>query len=318
MAERQSTNHNFVITDVAQKTIAAYLRLARTVRDLIPADLRKSVRISTPGRAYGRHLNALVRRAAKRRQGFGTFFLRNRPELQLLCRLLEHEASGASVSITVLGCSSGAEVYSVLWSIRSARADLKLQTHAVDISEEILQFAERGTYPRRGRDASIFERMTDEEMESLFDVDDEQASVKPSLKEGIIWLAADAGDSALAVALAPQDIVLANRFLCHMEPPAAERCLRNIARLVKPGGYLFVSGVDVDVRTKIAREMGWRPVMELMREIHEGDPSLRKAWPSEYWGLEPFRSDRPDWKLRYASVFQLGESGTACALDPTT
>jgi hypothetical protein len=29
-----------------------------------------------------------------------------------------------------------------------------------------------------------------------------------------------------------QDIVIANRFLCHMEPRDAERCLRNIARLV--------------------------------------------------------------------------------------
>ena len=30
-----------------------------------------------------------------------------------------------------------------------------------------------------------------------------------------------------------QDIVIANNFLCHMEAADAERCLRNIARLVK-------------------------------------------------------------------------------------
>ena len=99
---------------------------------------------------------------------------------------------------------------------------------------------------------------------------------------------------------------MANRFLCHMDPPDAEACLRNVAHLVKRGGYLFVSGVDLDVRTKVAREMGWKPVTELLREIHEGDTSLIKGWPLEYWGLEPLCDDRSDWKLRYASVFQIG------------
>jgi hypothetical protein len=45
-----------------------------------------------------------------------------------------------------------------------------------------------------------------------------------------------------------------------------------------------------------------------MKDIHEGDPSLRSGWPFEYWGLEPFDDDRPDWKIRYASVFQIGET----------
>jgi len=88
--------------------------------------------------------------------------------------------------------------------------------------------------------------------------------------------------------------------------PQAEDCLRNLARLVKPGGYLFVSGVDLGVRSKVARKLGWRPVAELISDIHEGDPSLRRDWPLEYWGLEPFDQGRVDWKTRYASVFQPG------------
>ena len=87
-----------------------------------------------------------------------------------------------------------------------------------------------------------------------------------------------------------------------------KECLRNIARLVKPGGHLFVSGIDLDVRTRVARGMGWKPVTDLIRDIHEGDPSLRRGWPLEYWGLEPFCDDRSDWKIRYASVFQIGEA----------
>jgi len=59
------------------------------------------------------------------------------------------------------------------------------------------------------------------------------------------------------------------------------------------------------VRTKIAREMGWKPVTVLVNEIHEGDSSLRKGWPLEYWGLEPARFKRTDSQIRYASVFQI-------------
>jgi len=93
-----------------------------------------------------------------------------------------------------------------------------------------------------------------------------------------------------------------------MEPAAAERCLRNIAGLVKPGGYIFVSGVDLDVRTKVAKELAWKPVPDLIREIHEGDFSLAMGWPLEWWGQEPFCEDHPDWRIRYASVFRIGET----------
>ena len=99
---------------------------------------------------------------------------------------------------------------------------------------------------------------------------------------------------------------MANRFLCHMKPAQAEACLKNVARLVRPGGYLFVSGVDLDVRTRVARTLGWQPVTDSMREMHEGDQSLRQGWPLEYWGLEPFRERARDRDVRYASAFRLG------------
>jgi len=248
-------------------------------------------------------------------------------------RLLNQKAPGSRLDISVLACSKGAEVYSVLWAIRSARPDLKLNTHALDISQEILEFAERGVYSRIARDIStpsphngtkvvedvawntsrdqnapIFERMTDEEVNAMFEVEGDQAKVRPWLKEGIKWLRGDANDPKLLGVLGPQEIVVANRFLCHMQPAAADKCLRSVARLVKPGGYLFVSGIDLDVRTRVARDLRWKPVTELIREIHDGDTSLRRGWPLEYWGLEPFSEDQADWGIRYASVFQIGEA----------
>ena len=270
-------------------------------------------------RGYGRHVHRVVRTYAERGQNHSTLFLRNRAELELVGLLLDQKAHGSNLNIAVLACSTGAETYSFLWTIRSKRPDLKPNAYAVDISQEIVEFARKGVYSRYSRDVwklpngtmtcDVFDRMTDAEIAAMFEVEGDQAKVRSWIKEGITWLCGDVGGPEIIGVLGPQDIVVANRFLCHMTPPNAERCLRNIARLVKPGGYLFVSGVYLELRTKVAVEAGWKPVPALMREIHEGDaPSLRDAWPLGYWGLEPFREDRADWRIRYTSVFQIGEN----------
>jgi chemotaxis methyl-accepting protein methylase len=236
--------------------------------------------------------------------------------------------------MSIVACSKGAEVYSMVWAIRSARPDLQLNLHAVDISQEILDFAATGVYSlsradaldrsserpgeqigtiswntSRHQNASLFERMSSDELETMFDVQGNQARVRPWLKEGITWCQGDAGDPGLLKIIGgPQEIVVANRFLCHMEPKVASQCLRSVSQLVKRGGYLFVTGVDLNVRTSVARELGWIPVTELLRETHEGDSSIRQGWPLNYWGLEPFDRRRPDWQIRYASVFQVGKA----------
>ena len=305
--------------------------MTKRIWNLLPA----SVRRLPPARLYGRYVHALVGRFAERTQSHGTFFFRNRPELELLRRLVNGKAAGANLEVSVFACSKGAEVYSLAWTIRSARPDLKVKLHAFDISHEIVEFAKNGVYsirtPPRAcafrhdgaseedklswntyrdqgsrQDLSIFERMTEREMQAMFKREGDHVTVKTWLKEDISWHTGDAGDPELASILCPQDILVANRFLCHMKPVAAERCLRNLARLVKPGGYLFVSGVDLDVRKMVVEEMKWEPVTELLREIYEGDVSLMNGWPLEWWGQEPFQATRKDWRTRYASVFQLG------------
>ena len=274
----------------------------------LPASLRSSPFV----RRYGYHLQSVIQ-LRERTQATGTFFFRNRPELELLLRLLSQHRPGSRVDIAILGCSKGAEVYSFSYSIRTKRQDLKLRIRALDISKEMLEFGEAGVYlmeeetePSADRPfRSIFERMSPGEMEALFERDGEQARVRPRFPDGISWHLGDANDAGLVEALGLQDIVVANRFLCHMRPVEAESCLRNLTALVKGGGYLFVSGVDLGVRSKVARELCWKPVKELIGEIHEGDPSLRRGWPLRYWGLEPLDRGRDDWQIRYASVFQI-------------
>jgi chemotaxis methyl-accepting protein methylase len=284
--------------------IAIYIRLNRWVWSLLPRRLCNLY----PMRKYGGWLNILVRLQAARQQYFGTFFLRNRPALELMCRLAEEKTDGSTLRIAVLGCSIGAEVYSILWAIRSIRPDLKVFVCAVDISTEILKFAENGVYTPSASDlvgSSIFERLTPHELKEMFDWNGEEARVKPWLREGITWWVGDASDPELIWVVGPQDMVVASNFLCHMDPRAAERCLRNIARLVNPGGSLFVSGVDLEVREKVARELRWKPILDLIEQIHNGDPSVCADWPWEWWGLEPIDYRRRDWQMRYGVAFRL-------------
>jgi SAM-dependent methyltransferase len=268
-----------------------------------------SIKATRPISRYGAFLHSLVQLRSARRQFHGTFFFRNRPEQQLIRALSNQRTKGSSLRLSVLACSNGAEVYSILWTIRSARPDLKVITQAVDISSEVLEIGKNGMYSPKPNDlvgSPIFDRMTEKETQEMFDKVNDELGIKPWIKEGINWRVGDAGDPELAEVLGSQDIVVANRFLCHMAPMDAERCLRNLATLLKPGGYLFVSGVDLDIRTKVALDLGWTPVRDLIEEMHNGDPSVRRDWPWKYWGLEPFNRKRNDWSVRYASVFRLG------------
>jgi chemotaxis protein methyltransferase CheR len=281
-----------------------YLRLNKWIWDRLPSRVRDLYSV----RSYVAWLHTLVCLSARRQQYFGTFFLRNRPALELMRRLALERDHGSTLRIAVLGCSIGAEVYSILWIIRSARPDLKVLLDAVDISKQILSFAEKGIYtPETSQfvSASIFERLTEAEMVEMFDWEGARGKIKSWLREGITWQLRDAVDPELVNIVGPQDLVVASNFLCHMAPADAEKCLANIAQLVSPGGYLFVSGVDLDVRTKTAIDLGWEPVGDLIGEIHDGDCSVRADWPWQWWGLEPLNRKRHDWQTRYAAAFRI-------------
>jgi 2-polyprenyl-3-methyl-5-hydroxy-6-metoxy-1,4-benzoquinol methylase len=249
---------------------------------------------------------------------FYTSFFRNRPLLELARRLADQKSKSAGLKIAVLGCSIGAEVYSILWTIRAKRRDLKIAVNAVDLSQEALDFAQDGAYPpdpAQFTDAQILAPVTDQELQEMFDGDGNRMRIKPWLKEGIVWRAGDAADPRLVDLLGPQDMVFANNLLCHMYPMEAERCLRNIVSMVTPGGYVFVSGIDLDVRTRVVRSLRLEPVIDLIEDIHNGDHTLITDWPFKYWGLEPFSMQRPDWRIRYSSVFRVSRyhAGSAAA-----
>ena len=173
-----------------------YLRVNNRIWQGLPSRVRNSY----PVQCYGAWLNTFVRLRPGRRQYSGTFFLRNRPAFELMRRLVQQKAHGSTFRIAVLGCSIGADVYSILWILRSARPDLKINLSAVDISKEMLNLAQKGIYGPNTSElvgAPIFERLTTHEKRQMFNWEGDQAKVKSWLRKGIAWRLGDAADPEL-------------------------------------------------------------------------------------------------------------------------
>jgi 2-polyprenyl-3-methyl-5-hydroxy-6-metoxy-1,4-benzoquinol methylase len=224
---------------------------------------------------------------------------------------VEKRTDGDILNVAVLGCSAGAEAYSVAWRIRSARPDLRLTLQAVDLSEQAIEVARCGVYSpevSKVTRTDIFDHMTKSEIVELFDEKEDVLTIKSWIREGIKWRVGDVRDPEVHNALGLQDIVIANNFLCHMNAAEADKCLRDISRLVKKDGYLFVSGIDLDVKVRVATDLGWMPIEELLEEIHHGDPRMMVEWPWSYSSLEPFNKKKQGWRLRYAQSFQVTSS----------
>ena len=88
-----------------------------------------------------------------------------------------------------------------------------------------------------------------------------------------------------------------------MDDPAAEDCLRNVLRVVKPGGHLVVDGVDLDVKSRVLPQAGFVPLCEHIQDIYWADPSKR-GWPWVRWARELLDTTRSDWQTRYATIFR--------------
>lgn len=267
--------------------------------------------------AIGRLVHQRVRKVQERSgsnctANFTRFF-RNLPQLELLRDLGLETHRGVPLKLAVLGCSTGAELYSALWVMRTARPEQEIQALGVDISETAIHAAVSGVYPLQateiaGISATTYERLFSRERDTL--------RVQNWLRQGIRWWVGDVCSSDLAAHFGLHDVVFANNFLFHMSPERAKDCLRNIARLVAPKGYLFVGGVDLDVRSATLLGLGFTPVTERLEDIYTAEEGLLTAWPLQFWGLEPIDRRRQNWPARYTTVFR-SPDGVRCGRPPS-
>jgi chemotaxis protein methyltransferase CheR len=238
---------------------------------------------------------------AGRHQTPATHFLRNVRLLELLRDIALKVPDEVKWRVTVMGCSTGAELYSLLWYLRSARPNLQITALGADAVDWVIAKASSGEYSPEDDELSW---LTNPILESLFNHVDGVFRVKDWIREGVRWTVADARSSKLLDELGPADLLLANNFLGAMSDQEAEACMENLLRLVSPGGYFVFNG-NLDVKTRFAKKHALVAVNEGIEAIHFGDPS-RLGWPWTYFASEPLDKSRPDWQTRYAAVFVRG------------
>jgi len=209
------------------------------------------------------------------------------------------------LQLGVIGCSTGAEVYSFLWTFHKVLPDLGINTTALDISSSAVGVARAGHYLQDAPE--LRKKLSRETIDELFDREGVTLRIKPHLMAGVRWLVGDAMDPNLVNLVGGQEVLLANNFLVHMQPAAAKQCMTGLLRLVRPGGLFVCRGVDLNVRESVVRKSGLEAITDEIQQIHDADPVMDapKDWPWKYWGLEPMDPTRRDWPTRYAAIFRV-------------
>ncbi len=308
------------LLELAIKPFVPFVRYAwrRT-----PATLRQTRQARRIGAFFYDHYV----RHTDRNQTHHTWFLRNIPQLRLLKEVVSAHPCGEPLRIASIGCSVGAELYSTLWLLRRLHPGLTVVAHGIDVSANVIEIARTGVYRLRtpsslggmlARDGATVLSTVPKALSDIMDATPEgDFRIRDWLREGVAWTVADARDPGLVTSLGPQDVVMACNVLGPMDDTVAEACLRNVVKLLVPGGTLVLDGIDLDVKARVTRSLGLMPVTRYLEEIHCADPT-KGDWPWTRWAHEPIDYQRSDWEYRYATVFAVptvGERTREPALD---
>ncbi|MBF6024864.1 CheR family methyltransferase [Lysobacter niastensis] len=269
---------------------------------------------STAYRWFGTFIYRHYVRYQDRVQSHYTRFLRNQPQLNQLVSLVKEASPLTPISVASIGCSSGAELYSLLWALRSSIPSLIVTGVGVDISPEAIASAQAALYRasapavKMPHDESELADLSEDVIPRLFAPRGDEFIVHDWIRAGCKWVVGDICDSSAVANLGTHDVVLANNFLGPMDDAQAAACLTGIVGLVKPGGYLVVDGVDLNVKCKVIRRLNLKPITHDLDAIYSAGPH-KGGWPWIRWGLEPINRSRRDWQIRYSTIFKVVPPG---------
>ena len=272
-------------------------RVARKVWKRLP----KWLLTTRAFRLLGHRVHARVSAYQSRDQTFWTCFMRNRPLLEVIAAIIRDKRMGSPLTIASIGCSLGAELYSLLYLVRLGCDELCVKATGVDISSEIIDQAKSARFSLDAEELSI---LGARELADMFVKKNGWLEVRDWIRVGIRWITTDARDPEFVEIVGRHDIVLADNFLGPMSNTEAESCLGNIINITKPSGYLVIDGIDLDLRAQFASRHGLKPVTTRIDEIHQADVT-KQDWPWLRWALEPIDRERSDWQYRYSAVFQV-------------
>jgi chemotaxis protein methyltransferase CheR len=179
-----------------------------------------------------------------------TFFFRETHQFEALFdAALEGLREGAAVPGTLrllsAGCSSGEEPYTLGIFARQGFVRLAGTTVAIDafdVDPSRVEMARRAEYGRTSLRA-----LGPEQIERYFNVvstDPERWSLKPAYRTGVEFSRGNILDLASFAHRGPYDAVFCRNVLIYFTEPALHAAIANFARVLRPGGLLFLGASE--------------------------------------------------------------------------
>ncbi len=216
------------------------------------------------------------------------------------------ERQGANtIRIVVVGCSNGAEAYTIASIMKVYAPHAAFMIDAYDINSEFIEKARTGRYAEE--EVLNNKLLPVGFIQTTFRREGPDYCVREDILACVRFDVADALSPDLDAQVGLCDVLFAQNFLFHLSRRDATRAFGNLCALLKPNAAIFVDGMDIGLRQKLTRNRGLVPLDYKIAEIHnEARRARESGWPYRYWGLEPFMSVARDWRRRYATIFVRG------------
>jgi len=215
---------------------------------------------------------------------------------------LTEQQPSAPLRIVVMGCSNGAEAYTIASILVARCPGIEFLIDAYDINDDILAKARSACFQT---DEVLNNKvLTTEFIQATFDIDHGTYRVRKDIAARVEFHTADVLSRDLAKQAECCDILFAQNFLFHLDRKDAVRAFENLCGLLKPRAVLFADGMDLGLRQKWTRIRHLVPLDFRIEEIHhEARRARAVGWPDHYWGLEPFMTFATNWRRRYATIY---------------
>ena len=203
-----------------------------------------------PARWVGRYIYNWRRRHQPPTQSTTTKFFRNLQQLAALEGPLANLTKTGNLSVLVAGCSYGCEAYSLAGLLALRFPHLNWRIVGVDISRDALGIANAARYTSEYGLGSARDDLAKRLEARIFNRSGDEWVVVTDIRERVSFAYGD----VLSVEFRQfrnYDLVLGQNFMIHMNKASAETALAALAAAARPGGALFLGGMDLETKTSL-------------------------------------------------------------------
>lgn len=238
-----------------------------------------------------------------RGQSLATSFYRSLHQIRSFEGPLRYLVQGPKIHVLVTGCSLGCEVYTLAGYLNIMFPKLAWHITAIDISYEAVTATRVAHYSNKHGLGSPKNDIVRSIESNIFERSGEKWVVKDKIRDCITVQQIDVLSPQFINSFSEYDVVFGQNYLIHMADSMASQAFTSLVNVLRPEGALFVTGMDLDLRTLLSKQYCLNPIDFDLRAIHEEDHIKRGWWPWQYWSLEPFSDRRFDYLSRYATIY---------------